>query len=348
VTNSKLLGLLFQLGAFYLERLRWGEARQLAERAIALAQSVDDPIQEGGAWYNLAESFFWSGDLVAAKARCEKASELLADVAPELLVSSVGFDLWILSRGLMGFAELILGRPDCSLEWENRMVERAGSSCHIYSKTFGMVMASFIAIIRRDLAKAKDCARVARETCEEHGLAEVLNWAIWAEGHARFWQGEREVGLAQQKRAIEELEALGSHTWSSWFMALLAEAQLQLGELEAANSSLKQAFAIVRETGEAWAKPEIHRVAAEIILRKGGGEVLTAERHFEEAVAIAREQSSKWWELRATVGLARLLADQGRRNETRSMLAEIYGWFTEGFDTVDLKDAKALLEELDS
>ena len=71
-----------------------------------------------------------------------------------------------------------------------------------------------------------------------------------------------------------------------------------------------------------------------------------AQRHFEEAVAIARKQGSKWWELRATVGLARLLAKQGRRDEARAMLAEIYGWFTEGFDTADLKDARALLDEL--
>jgi predicted ATPase len=90
----------------------------------------------------------------------------------------------------------------------------------------------------------------------------------------------------------------------------------------------------------------VHRIAAEAILRRPGGDTLAAQRHFEEAIAIARRQSSKWWELRATVGLARLLAKQGRRDEARTMLAEICGWFTEGFDTADLKDARALLDEL--
>ena len=93
-------------------------------------------------------------------------------------------------------------------------------------------------------------------------------------------------------------------------MACLAEAQLQLGELEAAESSLKRAFEIVRETGEGWAEPEVHRIAAEAILRKPRGDALAAQRHFEEAVAIAQKQSSKWWELRATVGLARLLENR--------------------------------------
>ena len=101
----------------------------------------------------------------------------------------------------------------------------------------------------------------------------------------------------------------------------------------------------MQETGEGWAEPEAHRIAAEAILHKGG-DTLAARRRFEEAVAIARKQSSKWWELRATMGLARLLAKQGRRDEARAMLAEIYNWFTEDFGTADLKDAKALLDEL--
>ena len=129
-------------------------------------------------------------------------------------------------------------------------------------------------------------------------------------------------------------------------MACLAEAQFQVGEPGAAESSLERAFEIIRETGEVWAEPEIHRIAAEAILRNPGGDMVAAQRRFEEAVAIAQKQSSKWWELRATVGLARLLAKQGRRDEARAMLAEIYGCFTEGFDTADLKDAKALLAEL--
>src|SRR5262249_54224517 len=263
------------------------------------------------------------------------------------LVSLVGVDLWMISSWVMGLTELILGKPDRSREWENRLVERAGSSSHIYSKVWGMGSASIPATVRRDLGKARDWARIAREICEEHGFAESLNISIWFEGYSRFWQGEREVGLVQQKRAIDELTALGTRVFSSWQMACVAEAQLQLGEVDAADSSLERAFEIVKETGEGWAEPELYRVAAEAILRRPGADAVTAEERFKEAIAIARKQSSKWWELRTTVGLARLLANQGRRDEARVMLAEIYNWFTEGFDTADLKEAKALLDELE-
>jgi predicted ATPase len=129
-------------------------------------------------------------------------------------------------------------------------------------------------------------------------------------------------------------------------MAWLAEAQVQNGEIDAAKSSLEQASSLVQETGELWVEPEIYRIAAEVILRTPGGDTLAAQQHFEEAVSIARKQGSKWWELRTTVSLARLLARTGHRDEARAMLADIYSWFTEGFDTADLKDAKALLDEL--
>jgi hypothetical protein len=229
--RQELLGLLFQSGQFYLERSRCGEARQLAERAIALAQDGADRIHEAGARHNLAEYFVWSGDLLAAKPQCEKALELLATAAPESLISSFGFDLWMLCSALAGLVELLLGRPDHSLETEDRLLERAGSSSHRYSKTFGMFLVSSISTVRRHLGKTLGHARAAYEASEEYGFAEILNWALWSEGYARFWQGEREVGLAQQKRAIQELEALGSRIFSSWRMAWLAEAQVQLERL---------------------------------------------------------------------------------------------------------------------
>ena len=102
----------------------------------------------------------------------------------------------------------------------------------------------------------------------------------------------------------------------------------------------------MNRTNERFCEPEVYRVAGEIIFRKPGGDLVAAEEQFRTAIAIAQKQSAKWWELRATTSLARLLATTDRREEARTTLGEIYNWFTEGFDTADLNNAKALLEEL--
>ena len=103
---------------------------------------------------------------------------------------------------------------------------------------------------------------------------------------------------------------------------------------------------MMERTGEWWCASELHRIAAEIELRKPAADLEPAERHLRRAIEIARHQGAKLWELRSTVSLARLLRDTNRRHEARAMLAEIYNWFTEGFDTADLKDAKTLLDEM--
>ncbi len=146
--------------------------------------------------------------------------------------------------------------------------------------------------------------------------------------------------------ATKRLDAVGSLIMSTWRLATLAEMYLELGDYVAAETTVSEAFDKVTRTNERWCEPEVYRIAAEVIRRKPGGDLGIAEERFRQAIEIARNQGAKWWELRASRSLARRMIDTNRRNEARAMLAEIYGWFTEGFDTADLKDAKALLDEL--
>ena len=133
---------------------------------------------------------------------------------------------------------------------------------------------------------------------------------------------------------------------STWRLAMLAEMYLELGEYGPAEETITGTINLVNRTNERFCEPEVHRVAGEITFRKPGGDLVDAEERFRKAITIAQKQSAKWWELRASKSLARLLRDNGRRDEARTMLAHIYNWFTEGFDTADLKDAKALLDQL--
>jgi predicted ATPase len=126
----------------------------------------------------------------------------------------------------------------------------------------------------------------------------------------------------------------------------LARACGELGQFEEAWSYIGEAMTAVELTKERWNEAELHRIAGEIALMSPERDTAKAEAYFERALAIAREQQAKSWELRAAMSMARLWRDQGKRKEARELLAPVYGWFTEGFDTLDLKQARALLDEL--
>jgi predicted ATPase len=123
-------------------------------------------------------------------------------------------------------------------------------------------------------------------------------------------------------------------------------AYAELGQISDAWHCIDDAIAKVERTKEKWCEAEVHRVAGEIALKSSTPDVEKAEAYFERALAVARQQQTKSWEPHAAMSMARLRRDQGRRDEARNLLAPVYGWFTEGFDTLDLKQAKALLDEL--
>jgi predicted ATPase len=198
----------------------------------------------------------------------------------------------------------------------------------------------------RDLNWIRQHLAPARQLAEEYGLAEMLGWCLQLDAYARFWQGERSAGLEQMTDAIARLDAVGSGQASTWRLAMLAEMHLELGDYEAAEEIISRTINLVNRTNERFCEPEVHRLAGEIIFRKPSGDLVAAEERFREAITTAQKQSAKWLELRAGKSLARLLRNTDRRDEARTMLAEIYNWFTEGFDTPDLKDTKALLDEL--
>ena len=140
--------------------------------------------------------------------------------------------------------------------------------------------------------------------------------------------------------------ATRSTLWLPFFLPRLARAHAELGQFEQAWGSIGEAMNLVETTKEKWGEAEIHRTAGEIELMSPQQDAAKAQRHFERALAVARAQQAKSWELRAAMSMARLWQGQGKRQQARDLLAPVYGWFTEGSDTLDLKEAKALLDVL--
>ena len=142
------------------------------------------------------------------------------------------------------------------------------------------------------------------------------------------------------------MRAIGTSTWGTAWLTHLALAYAELGKLDDAWRRMCEALTLVEATKERWCEAEVNRIAGEIALKSPEPDAAKAEAYFEHALSVARKQQAKSWELRAAMSLARLWRDQGKVQQARELLAPVYGWFTEGFDTLDLKEAKALLNEL--
>jgi predicted ATPase len=147
---------------------------------------------------------------------------------------------------------------------------------------------------------------------------------------------------------ITSLRSTGATLYEPHFLLLLALAHAELGQLDDAWRCIDEAIEKVERSKEKWCEAEVHRIAGEIALKSPQPEPAKAETYFERALVVARQQQAKSWELRAAMSMARLWRDQGKPQQARELLAPVYGWFTEGLDTLDLEEAKALLDELAS
>jgi predicted ATPase len=178
----------------------------------------------------------------------------------------------------------------------------------------------------------------------EHGFSLYSAVGPILRGWAMVKNGDVTEGMALLRSGFAACRAAGQEAWMPFFVALQAAACEMAGQIEEGLTLLEEAFQIVERTGERWLEAELHRQKGQLLLRQEHPDV--AEEMYHKALSIAREQEAKLWELRATVSLAHLLSDQGRRAEARELVAPVYGWFTEGLDTPDLREAKALLDDL--
>jgi predicted ATPase len=156
--------------------------------------------------------------------------------------------------------------------------------------------------------------------------------------------GQIQEGIRHMRQGMAAVQSKGERCYMAGTLRTLAKALAEIGHLEQGMTTLAEAFNLVEETDERHWDAELHRIQAELLLMRG--DETEAEASFEKAIQVARQQSAKSWELRAANGLACLWQEQGKPEEARQILAEVYNWFTEGFDTPDLQEAKALLEEL--
>jgi predicted ATPase len=207
--------------------------------------------------------------------------------------------------------------------------------------------ACFLAQLCREHRSARDQAEALAALATEQKFLHFVAAATALRGWAIVETGEVEAGLVQLRDGVAAWRATGAaRNWEPYLLGLQAEGQGRMGQVPEALALAKEALAKAERTGGSWFEPELHRLHGEALLRTEQPNMPEAEGCFHRALSVAQEQSAKWWELRAARSLARIWADQGERRKAHDLLAPIYGWFTEGFQTADLKDARGLLQEL--
>ncbi len=370
--TSELVPVLIGLWAFYFARGEQRTARQLAEQAFRLAHDTREATLLGVAQANLQTTLYFQGELAAARVNGERALTQFASSPPLPLVFNYGVDPEARARGYAAAILQALGYADRAREQSRAALALAQELAQIFTT---VTILNFVANLCG--AYGEWSVMQARAT-ELIDLALAHNLPFWwasgmcSQGIALTQQGSNAEGIGQIQQGLAVHRAAGATVAIARTLGWLAEAYGQMGQINEAFQVLEEAFAAVKESDERIWEAELYRRKGELLLnaefRMMNNEQKTktqenesaflhrssfsvphseeAEACFLKAIEIARQQQAKFWELRATMSLARLWQRQGKTHAAWNTLSEIYNWFTEGFDTADLQEARALLETL--
>jgi len=345
--TAQLPVVLYGLWEFHEVRAEYEIALELAGQLLRLAQSVNDPALLVVAHSALGDTLLWCGQFTASLDHCERAIALYDSLRHKSHAASHGYDLGVSSRCFGALALWYLGSANRALTTSREAIARARELADPFTLAAALMLADWLTLMRRD-GQPIAIESEAIDLMTECGFAFFLAFQTVLHGARLVDAGQAEEGIGAIRGGIDASAATGAAQQFPLFLGLLANACAKTGRADEGLKLLEQALAQVRSSNEHFSDAELHRLKGELLLQQDDSNVADAEHCFQRAIEIAREQSAKSLELRATTSLARLLAKQGRPNEARAMLAEIYNWFTEGLDTADLKDAKALLDRVGS
>jgi predicted ATPase len=328
----------------YAARAEHETARELAEQCLSLAQRLDDPAFLLEAHFALGASWFYLGQLTQAQAHLEQGIRLYDPHQHHALAFRYGnVDPGVTCLAAAAWTLWLLGYPDQALERANEALALAQNLQHPYTLARGLYYTIFLHQLRREWQVVSERVATAITVATAHQVALVLALGPIMRGWALAMQGQGTEGLTQLRQGLDAYRATGTEFQRPHFLSMLAEVHRSLGQPEAGLTALSEALTLVEKTGERYYEAELHRLKGELLLQHAAPEVSHAETCFQQALAIARRQQAKSLELRAAMSLGRLWQQQGKRQEARALLAGVYNWFTEGFDTADLQEAKALL-----
>jgi predicted ATPase len=320
--------------------------REIGETLLRLAQRAHHPSLTVIARYALGFTWLCLGLPFVARQHFEEGIALYTPDQRRAPAFRIGQDLGVGCYAYASMTLWLLGYPEHALTRLHDTLALAHALSHPFSLAWAQSMGTFVSQFRRDVQAAHGHAEAAVALSIEQGFPLYTAHGTILRGWALAMQGQGEEGRTQVRQGIAAYQATGTALVVPWFYILLAEVSDHLGHTEDGFQALAEAHALVEQHEERWWEAEVYRLRGVLLLRQTVTPQEEAETWLRRALDVARRQQAKSLELRAAMSLARLWQYQGKRTEGYELLAPVYNWFTEGFDTADLQEAKTLLDAL--
>jgi class 3 adenylate cyclase/predicted ATPase len=330
----------------HMARGQLQQARELAEEFLGLARQQHDPLLLAAGHRILGNIAWWQGELIEAQTHCRQGLAFYDPAQHRASAVSYGQDSGVYCGIIRALALWMLGYPDQALQCIEEALALARRLAHPFSVAQTLHFSAVLHQWRREPQAARAQAEAALALCTEQGITHYGAWSLLPRGWALAQEGEVAEGITQIRQGFAAWRAMGAGVAWPWWLALLAEACGKVGQLDEGLRALEEALAAAQHNEEHHYEAEVYRLKGELLLQEAPAHQEEAEKQFQQALDIARRQQAKSLELRAAMSLGRLWQRQGKCEAAHELLAPIYGWFTEGFDTADLQEAKALLDEL--
>jgi len=341
---SQFLHIPYGQSFYHMYRGEFDLAQRLDEDLLRLSRQRNDAAGLVLGHASAGRTLMYAGRFAAARSHLEEVLALYNPISHGSLGQQSGSHPRLSARGQLGIALFCLGFPDQALAQSNTGITEASTLAHAPSVATSLALAARLLCLTGDKAAFDRRVDQLIVVAAEQSFPSYRAVGTIYRGWSKVMSGDVAEGISLLRSGSSAHSATGAEIRISFHIALLAKACEISKQVEEALSLVDDALQLVERIGERWLAAELYRHKGQLLLRQGHSEA--ANEFYRKALTIAEEQEAKLWELRAAVSLARLRRDQGRRAEACDLLAPVYGWFTEGFDTRDLKSAKVLLDEL--
>jgi predicted ATPase len=345
--TPRLFQVLRGLVMFYLVRGNTEAAQDLAEQMLRRAEHQPDAASRMLGHYSLGLVLFLRGVLEEAERHLRQAIAPYDGQQHRHHAYVFGIEICVTAQSHLACTLWLRGYPDQALAQNQEALMLARKVAHPFSQVGAQLWLAWVHQFRGEVQAAHDRATDSTTLAAQQGFALYVAWSALTQGWALTRHGQQVAGIAKMQLEFAAAAATGAEAWSPYFLAIIAEASEAAGESETGLRAIADAKELVVRTGQRFYEAELARLAGTLLLTNAPATQVQAEGEMRHAIDIARRRQAKSLELRATMSLACLWRAQGRHAEARDLLAPIYAWFTEGFDTADLKQAKLLLDDLE-